>query len=235
MISFEQVSKSFNSIEALSNFNLEIAEGELFSLVGPNGAGKTTALRILMGALRPTRGEVYVKGRSISEKPVEAKKIMGYLPEEPNLYERMNPREYLEFFSEVYGQGRRRIAPLLEQVGMENRAEVKISTFSKGMRQRVAIARALLHRPEILILDEPTMGLDPITARELREFIAGRRGKNTVLMCTHYLFEAQEMADRIGILDHGQLVAMGSMEELRKKTGRESLEDIFFHCVRGKV
>jgi len=233
MISFNQVSKNFNSLRALKDFNLEVEGGELFALVGPNGAGKTTALRILMGAIRPTRGKVYVKGRDVFRDSIEVKRIMGYLPEEPSLYERMTPREYLKFFSRLYGRGEERIDELLERVGMEDKAEIKISTFSKGMRQRIAISRTLLHKPEILILDEPTMGLDPITARELREFVAGMRGKRTVLLCTHYLFEAQEMADRIGILDHGRLIEVGRMEELREKSGKQNLEEIFFYYVRG--
>ncbi len=233
MILFRDVSKSFGDLEALIDLNLRISKGELFALVGPNGAGKTTALRILMGALRPSKGEVFVKGRSLFREPLEAKRIMGYLPEEPNLYERMTPREYLRFFSELYGIDYNKIDPLLEQVGMLDKADIKISTFSKGMRQRIAIARALLHDPEILILDEPTMGLDPITARELREFIAAQKGEKTVLLCTHYLFEAELLADRVGILSKGRLAAIGTLEELKRKSGKQSLEDIFFYFVRG--
>ncbi len=233
MILFREVSKNFGKLEALKDFNLNISDGELFALVGPNGAGKTTTLRILMGALRPSSGEVFVKGKSLLREPIEAKRIMGYLPEEPNLYERMTPREYLRFFSDLYGAGRERIDYLLEQMGMIEKADIKISTFSKGMRQRIAISRTLLHDPEIIVLDEPTMGLDPITARELREFIAEQKGRKTVLLCTHYLFEAELLADRIGILNNGRLVAIGTPDELRKESGKDNLEDVFFYFVRG--
>ncbi len=232
MIEFQRVSKHFGRVKALDNLNLKIEEGELFALVGPNGAGKTTALRLLMGALKPSAGRVIVKGMDVQKKPVEVKKIMGYLPEEPNLYERMTPRGYLRFFAQLYGRGEDRIDELLDMVGMLDKADVKMFTFSKGMRQRIAIARALLHDPEILILDEPTMGLDPITARELREFISGEKGRRTILLCTHYLFEAEMLAHRIGILNRGKLVACDSLENLQKESGMQSLEDIFFYYVR---
>jgi ABC-2 type transport system ATP-binding protein len=242
MIEFERVTKRFGSLTALRELTLSIAKGEIFGLVGPNGAGKTTAIRILCGALRPSSGRVLVAGMEVGKRSLEVKRLIGYLPEEPNLYERMTPKQLLRFFASLYGveDAEARIEELLAMVGMQDKADVRIATFSKGMRQRIAIARALLHDPEILILDEPTMGLDPLTAREIREFIASLRGRKTVLLCTHYMPEAEQLCNRLGILQRGELVALGEPEKLKaelKKEGYESptLEDVFLKYTRGVV
>ena len=240
MIRFERVTKRFQKITALSELTLEVKRGETFGLVGPNGAGKTTAIRILCGALKPTSGRVFVAGMDVSERGSEVKRLIGYLPEEPNLYERMTPKQLLRFFASLYEveDADARIEELLALVGMEEKADVRIATFSKGMRQRISIARALLHDPEILILDEPTMGLDPLTAREVREFIASLNGKKTVLLCTHYMPEAEQLCDRVGILHRSRLVALGSPAELKAELAREgwespTLEDVFLRYTRG--
>ncbi len=240
MIQFERVTKRFQNITALSELTLSIKKGEIFGLVGPNGAGKTTAIRILCGALKPTSGRVTVAGMDVGERGTEVKRLIGYLPEEPNLYERMTPRQLLRFFASLYEveDAEARIEELLTLVGMEEKVDVRIATFSKGMRQRISIARALLHDPEILILDEPTMGLDPLTAREIREFVASFNGRKTVLLCTHYMPEAEQLCDRVGILHRGRLVALGSPEQLKaelEQDGWESptLEDVFLRYTRG--
>lgn len=240
MIHFERVTKKFHDITALQELTLSVRKGEIFGFVGPNGAGKTTAIRILCGALKPTSGKVTVAGMDVTERSTEVKRLIGYLPEEPNLYERMTPRQLLRFFASLYGvaDADTRIDELLALVGMQEKADVRIATFSKGMRQRISIARALLHDPEILILDEPTMGLDPLTAREIREFIASFNGKKTVLLCTHYMPEADLLCDRVGILLSGKLVALGEPEQLKAelvKEGYESptLEDVFLRYTRG--
>jgi len=240
MIRFERVTKRFQKITALRELTLEIKRGETFGLVGPNGAGKTTAIRILCGVLKPTSGRVFVAGMDVSERSSEVKRLIGYLPEEPNLYERMTPRQLLRFFASLYEveDADARIEELLALVGMEEKADVRIATFSKGMRQRISIARALLHDPEILILDEPTMGLDPLTAREVREFIASLNGKKTVLLCTHYMPEAEQLCQRVGILHRGKLVVLGSPAELKAELAREgwespTLEDVFLRYTRG--
>ncbi len=233
MIEIENLTKKFGSITAVEKLSLKIRRGELFGLAGPNGAGKTTVVRILCGALKPSEGTIRVNGLNMLSDGERIKSMIGYLPEEPNLYERMSARKFLEFFAELYGvNGRRRIAELLDAVGID-RADSKIATFSKGMRQRLAIARALLHDPEILILDEPTMGLDPLSARMLRQFVAEQKGKKTILMCTHYMNEADELCDRIGILNSGRLVALGAPGELKRSAYAANLEDAFIHFVKG--
>lgn len=217
MIEFEGVRKNYGSFHALRGLSFNIEKGEIFGLVGPNGAGKTSAIRLLCGALKPTSGRVLVKGMDVQKRGIDVKRIIGYLPEEPSLYEQMTPRQLLDFFSSIYGieNPKGRINLLLQQMGMLEKAEIKIKTFSKGMRQRIAICRALLHDPEILVLDEPTMGLDPITARELRGFISTLKGKKTVVLCTHYMQEAEELCDRVGILVGGNLAAVAGVRELK--------------------
>ncbi|MGZ7119743.1 MAG: ABC transporter ATP-binding protein, partial [Methanobacterium sp.] len=165
MITISSLTKYFAKIKALDNLNLEIEKGELLGLIGSNGAGKTTAIRIICGILKPDQGDVLVGGYSVLKDPIRVKSMIGYLPEEPNLYERFKARDLLKYFGELYGVPAEgldeRVNELLKLVGMDKRAEHRINTFSKGLRQRIGIARALIHDPEIIIFDEPTMGLDP--------------------------------------------------------------------------
>ncbi len=237
MIEIANLSKKFGKVTALDGINLRIKEGELFGIVGPNGAGKSTIVRILCGALRPSTGTIRVNGYDILHDPIKVKSSIGYLPEEPNLYERLTARELLEFFGNLYdvkdlGE---RIKELLNFVGLTDRADYKISTFSKGMRQRLAIARTLLNDPPFLILDEPTMGLDPGSAKSIREFIYNQKRKKTILLCTHYLDEAEELCDRMAILDHGKIVVVGTPDELKKEVAKAdyskdpTLEDAFVY------
>ncbi len=237
MIEIANLSKKFGKVTALDGIGLRIKEGELFSIVGPNGAGKSTIVRILCGALRPSKGTIRVNGYDILRDPIKVKSSIGYLPEEPNLYERLTARELLEFFGNLYGVKDlgERITELLNFVGLTDRADYKISTFSKGMRQRLAIARTLLNDPPFLILDEPTMGLDPGSAKSIREFIYNQKRKKTILLCTHYLDEAEELCDRMAILDHGKIVVVGTPDELKKEVAKAdyskdpTLEDVFVY------
>ncbi len=186
MIEIVNLEKRFNNFLALNKISLKIYKGECFGLVGPNGAGKTTLLRILCGALKPTKGDIMINGYDIKKNEIKVKSMIGYLPEEPNLYERLTARSFLSFFAELYGIENKedKIKKLLKFFGLYERANDKISTFSKGMRQRLAIARALIHNPKILLLDEPTMGLDPSNAMLLRNYIRKLRGKKTILLST---------------------------------------------------
>ncbi len=234
MILFERVSKRFGRITALEDVDFRVRRGEVFGLLGENGAGKTTALRILCGVLKPSSGRVVVNGVEVSREPKRVRRMIGYLPEEPSMYERMSAEGLLRFFAGLYGveDADERIGRLLDMVGLGERAHSKISTFSKGMRQRLSIARALLHEPEVLVLDEPTSGLDPLSARELRRLIAKMSERRTVVLCTHYLQEAEELCHRVGILHRGRLAACGTPEELRRglrEHGVEAptLEDVF--------
>ncbi len=221
MIKISSLSKYFGKIHALDNLDLEINKGELLGIIGPNGAGKTTAIRIICGILKPDSGDVVVNGYSVLKDPIMVKSMIGYLPEEPNLYERFKARDLLRYFGELYGVPKdnlnNRINELLELVGMENRAEHRINTFSKGLRQRIAIARALIHDPQIIIFDEPTMGLDPATSLAIRGFIENLKGEKTIVLCTHYMDEADTLCDRVAILNGGKVRDMGTPEYLKAK------------------
>lgn len=221
MVKMDSLNKSFGKIKALNNLNLEIKKGELLGLIGPNGAGKTTAIRITSCILKPDSGDIMVDGMSIFDQPIAIKSMIGYLPEEPNLYERFKAKDLLRYYAELYGVPKKDIDPrideLLELVGMSGRSQDRINTFSKGLRQRIGIARALIHDPEILIFDEPTMGLDPATAHNIREFIRDLKGNKTVILCTHYMDEADLLCDRVAILDQGRIIDVGTPEYLKSK------------------
>lgn len=221
MININSLTKYFGKIHALDNLNLDIKKGELLGIIGPNGAGKTTAIRIICGILRPDSGDVVVDDYSVLKDPVKVKSMIGYLPEEPNLYERFKARDLLRYFGELYGVPKDklndRISELLELVGMEKRADHRINTFSKGLRQRIGIARALIHDPPIIIFDEPTMGLDPATSLAIRGFIEGLKGEKTIILCTHYMDEADALCDRVAILNSGKIRDLGTPEYLKAK------------------
>ncbi len=233
MIKINSLNKSFGRISALENLNLEIKKGELLGLIGPNGAGKTTAIRIICCILQPNSGEVTVGGYSIHHHQIKIKSMIGYLPEEPNLYERFKARDLLKYFGELYGVPKNtideRIDELLELVGMSHRADDRINTFSKGLRQRIGIARALIHDPEVIIFDEPTMGLDPATSRAIRNFIKELKGSKTVILCTHYMDEADLLCDRVAILNQGKIHDMGTPEYLKEKIHGDIILQIRVH------
>ncbi|WP_414469928.1 ABC transporter ATP-binding protein [Methanobacterium sp. ACI-7] len=221
IIHISSLTKYFGKIHALDNLNLEIKKGELLGLIGSNGAGKTTAIRIICGILKPDYGDVVVGGHSVLRDPIRVKSMIGYLPEEPNLYEQFKARDLLRYFGELYGVPKEkiddRIHELLELVGMKDRADHRINTFSKGLRQRIGIARALIHDPDIIIFDEPTMGLDPATSLSIRSFIEGLKGEKTIILCTHYMDEADALCDRVAILNRGKIRDMGTPDYLKEK------------------
>jgi ABC-2 type transport system ATP-binding protein len=230
LISIEALSKSFGRIKALNNLNITIKRGELLGIIGPNGAGKTTAIRIVCCILKPDQGDVIVDGLSIHKEPLQIKSKIGYLPEEPNLYERFKARDLLKYFGELYGVPKSELNPrideLLELVGMSNRAEDRINTFSKGLRQRIGIARALIHDPAVIIFDEPTMGLDPATSQNIRRFIQELKGEKTMILCTHYMEEADQLCDRVALIDQGEVKDIGTPEYLKSKVHGEIILDI---------
>jgi len=229
MITFDRVTKKFGDIIALNEFTINIKKGELFGLVGPNGAGKTTAIRLACGILHPTSGKIIIDGQDIEKNPSSVKRKIGYLPEEPNLYIRPTARELLEYFADLYGKGRERIDELLNLVGLSERADSPISTFSKGMRQRLALARSIVHDPEIMVFDEPTMGLDPATSVKVRDFIASlKKEEKTIILCTHYMEEADMLADRIGFLNSGRIVSVGTPLELKNMLKKDNIYEIIF-------
>ncbi len=221
MIKIDSLNKSFGRIKALDDLNLEINRGELIGIIGSNGAGKTTAIRMVCCILKPDSGDIIIDGYSIHKDPITIKSMIGYLPEEPNLYERFKAKDLLRYFAELYGVPKNeideRIKTMLDLVGMTHRADDRINTFSKGLRQRVSVARALIHDPEIIIFDEPTMGLDPATANSIREFIRNLKGKKTIILCTHYMEEANLLCDRVAILNNGKILDVGTPTYLKSK------------------
>jgi ABC-2 type transport system ATP-binding protein len=239
LIQFIDLKKSYGSVVALDHVNLEIKSGEIFGIAGPNGAGKTTLVRILCTALRPDHGTVLVNGLDVKKKELEVKKLIGYLPEEPNLYERLTARRFLDFFGELYGvkSRRERIQEVLELVDLSDRAENRISTFSKGLRHRLSLARAILHDPLILVLDEPTMGLDPAVASHIRELVYDMRGEKTVIICTHYMEEAEKLCDRMAILNRGSVAVIDTPGGIKERAAKDlerdmSLDEAFVFFTR---
>jgi ABC-2 type transport system ATP-binding protein len=222
-------------VEAVRGLDFEVQRGELFGLLGPNGAGKTTTIKMLITLLLPTAGEARVLGYDVATQPREIRKRIGYVfGGDKGLYERLSALDNLRYFAELYGvtgaAQKRRIGELLELVGLEGREKERVEGYSRGMRQRLHIARGILHDPEVVFLDEPTIGVDPVGARELRQTIAGlvTAGK-TVLLTTHYMFEADSMCDRIAVIAKGRLVGFGTPAELKRgvSDGRVTEIEVF--------
>ncbi len=240
MIRFVTLRKLYGPIVAVNDLDFEIPQGSVFGFIGPNGAGKTTTIRLMMGLIAPTSGTVMLGGHDIGREPEAAKAITGYLADHPFLYDKLTGSEFLRFVGGLYGiDGReleRRATALLEQFNLLDRAEELTETFSHGMKQRLALAAALIHRPRILVLDEPLVGLDPLGAIALRRLLTQLSTEGiTIFLSTHSLGVAEELCDQIGILDRGCLIARGSLRELRARAAgggdgdgaNASLESVF--------
>jgi ABC-2 type transport system ATP-binding protein len=213
--------KLYGTAVAVDGLDLTIDAGQVFGFIGPNGAGKTTTIRMMMGLLAPTSGTVLLGGHDIAREPEAAKAITGYLADHPFLYDKLSGREFLRFVGGLYAIDDRtlehRTMELLDRFGLADRADELTETYSHGMKQRLALASALLHRPRILVLDEPMVGLDPQGAVELRRLVAELSATGiTIFLSTHSLGVAEALCDRIGILDRGRLVALGSLDDLRR-------------------
>jgi sodium transport system ATP-binding protein len=220
------------SVEALRGVELECRYGEVYGLLGPNGAGKTTTLRILATILAPTSGSALVAGVDVAAEPLEARRRLGFLSASTGLYARLTPRETLRYFGALHGLPRARLEARIEELivtfGLASFADRRCEALSSGQRQRTSIARAVLHDPPVLILDEPTTGLDVLATGDMIEFIAARRTAGTcVLFSTHVLSEAERLCDRIGVIDGGRLLAAGTLDELRAATGETYLDRVF--------
>lgn len=222
------------STPAVDDLSLTVRAGELYALLGPNGAGKTTTLRMVAGLLKPDAGSIEVFGVDALADPPAAKQMIAWAPDEPMLYDRLTPMEYLEFVAGLWGvdakAARTRAEALLRWLGLWDQRAQRCESFSRGMKQKAALAGALIHDPRLLILDEPLTGLDAAAARQVKDVLHDRvRAGGTVILTTHILEVAERMADRIGILQRGRLVAEGGMEELRAKAGERqgTLEDVF--------
>jgi ABC-2 type transport system ATP-binding protein len=223
MISACGLTKNFNGFVALDGVSFELRDNEILGVIGHNGAGKTTLLRIMTGLVPPTRGGLSINGIDVVGDPVGLKKILGYLPEDSHLYETMTVRSYLTFFGEIYGMAGEAIQEktdaLLGTLALEA-GQKKIGELSKGMKRKVAIARSLLHDPAILIYDEPSSGLDPMTSRTIIEFLKDlRKQRKTIVFSAHNLYQVEEVCDRVMILRRGKEVACGSIRELREMFG----------------
>ena len=231
------VSKSFDR-PAVDALDLTIYGGEFYALVGPNGAGKTTTLRMVVGLLQPDAGSVRIGGIDALSDPVAAKQITAWLSDEPMIYDKLTPYEYLEFVAGLWridpAIAQTRARELIGWLGLEPHAHGRCEGFSRGMRQKVALAGALVHDPNVIILDEPLTGLDAGTARQVKDVLRARvREGGTVIMTTHILEVAERMADRIGVIARGRLIAEGTLDDLRRQTGETatSLEDTFLTLV----
>ena len=225
------LSKSFGR-PAVDGLDLEVRRGELYALLGPNGAGKTTTLRMVTGLLAPDAGRIEVLGIDLAQAPREAKRRMAYLPDDPMLYGKLKPTEYLEFVAGLWGVEARAAEPrareLLDWLDLSPHAHELTEGFSRGMKQKLALAGALIHEPELLILDEPLTGLDAAAARQVKDLLLSHVAKGgTVILTTHILEVAERLAQRIGIIREGRLIAEGTLAELRERTSGGSLEDVF--------
>ncbi|MGB8213228.1 MAG: ABC transporter ATP-binding protein [Anaerolineales bacterium] len=232
--------KRYGDKVAVNNVSFNVQAGEVFGFLGPNGAGKTTTIKIIVGLLRPTSGTVRVAGYDVQAQPLQAKAASGYVPDTPNLYAKLTGRELLRFVGELYSLERPRVAQrteeLLRVLDLADVADNTIDSYSHGMQQKASLAAALMHDPKVLVLDEPTVGLDPKSARLIKDILRQMANRGAaVFLSTHILEIAERMCDRIGIIDKGELVAVGSMSELRSlgKAGEVSLEDIFLGLTGG--
>jgi ABC-2 type transport system ATP-binding protein len=231
MIQLENVTKRYHDYTAVTNLSLEVGEGEIVGLIGHNGAGKSTTLKMIAGLIEPSEGKVRVMGRDMYKNGVSAKRQIGYLPEESPLYDNLSARQYLLFFSELYGMPRKkamaRIDSLLDSLALHQKDKLT-GEYSKGMKRKTAIARTILHDPQLLILDEPNSGLDPLTSFFIIHYLKSlkQEGK-TIILSAHNLFHVEYICDRVAIIKNGQLVVFDKMDAIRSSLGRREYQVVF--------
>ena len=232
-IEVKDLTRDYNSVRAVDGIYFMVDEGEIFGFLGPNGAGKTTTIRMLTGQLRPTSGSARVMDCDVVADRQQLKPQIGVVFESQNLYERLSGRENLNFYARLYRVDKSRVDRVLNQIGLVKRAKDKVNTYSNGMKQRLLIGRALLHEPLVLFLDEPTRGLDPNIARDIRQNVAElAQAGMTIFLTTHYMEEADQLSDRVAIIDQGRIVALDEPEVLKaeySKNDGTTLEDVFVH------
>ena len=240
LIETRSLVKRYGDKIAVDDISFEVRAGEIFGFLGPNGAGKTTTIKTIVGLLRPSSGSVRVAGYDVQLQPLQAKAASGYVPDTPNLYAKLTGRELLRFVGDLYDLDRKlaaqRVEDLLRMFDLTGAANDTIDSYSHGMQQKTALAAALVHDPKVLVLDEPTVGLDPKSARLIKDILRQMAERGTaVFLSTHILEIAERMCDRIGIINQGKLIAAGTMDELRAlgRTGETSLEDIFLSLTGG--
>ncbi len=241
MIKLNNLTKHFGPVEAVKGISIEIPKGELFCFLGPNGAGKTTTIKMLVGLLRPTSGSIRIAGIDVQEDPVAAKRLIGYIPDMPFLYERLTAEEFFRFTGDLYDvpgdEVDRRLVSSFTQFGLFDQRNVLVKDYSHGMRQRLIYCATFLHDPAVIFIDEPLMGLDPYTIRLIKNLLVAKaRAGVTIFLTTHILALAQDIADRVGIILDGRVVALGTVEQLAAQSGVSgSLEDIFLSLTGASI
>ena len=231
MLKIDNLSKNYNTTNAVNNLNLVIPEGTIFGFIGPNGAGKTTTIKLISTLIQPTSGKIFIKDLEVVKDPMQVKKLIGYIPDTPFLYEKLTGREFMEFAGEVFNINRKivdeRIKEINQFIGFGDWIDTLIESYSHGMRQRIVIGTAFIHDPYILLVDEPLVGLDPLSAKRVKELFKAHSAKgNIVFISTHTLTLAEEIGDLGGVIHHGELIYFGNPHEITKNKNR-SLEDVF--------
>jgi len=240
MIKLNNLTKMYRGFRAVDNLNLEIKKGVIFGFLGPNGAGKTTTIKMMAGVLKPTQGQVLIDGIDIAHDPSEAKRRIGFVPDQPFVYEKLTGREFLQFVAGLYGLNHSQslngnMARLLELFELSHWSDELIESFSHGMKQRLIMCAALLHEPKVIVVDEPMVGLDPKAARLVKDIFRKQAQKGrTIFMSTHSLEVAQEVCQEIAIIQAGKIIATGTAEDLKRQAGVDgSLENIFLKLTEG--
>lgn len=230
-IEVQNLIRDYNGLRAVDKISFEVDSGEIFGFLGPNGAGKTTTIRVLTGQLRPTSGYARVMGCDVVYEREQLKPQIGVVFEHQNIYERLSAYDNLHFYARLYRVKREHITEVLDQVGLADRADDKIKTYSNGMKQRLLIARATLHKPKALFLDEPTKGLDPNVSRDIRAIVTELADQGmTIFLTTHYMEEADQLSDRVAIINQGHIIALETPDNLKVEYGHDNsttLEDVF--------
>lgn len=228
----KELRKHFGKTWALKNLNIELDPGEIFVLLGPNGAGKTTTLKLIAGLFHPTHGDIYIKGINLAEEPLKAKRLTGYIPDEPFIYNKLTGREFINFIAGIYDinkdQYESRMDALLRKLDIGKWIDDFSETYSHGMKQKVIMCQLFLHNPDLILIDEPLVGLDPKSSKSVREiFLELKAQGKTLFICTHTLSFAKEIASKIGIINKGELKFIGALSELSEISGKKDIEQIY--------
>ncbi len=241
MIEIEHLDKRFGTVHAVRDLTLSVPAGEVFAFLGPNGAGKTTTLKMLTGLIRPTSGRIRIGGWDIAQNPIEARRIIAYIPDTPFLYDRLTATEFYHFVGTLYGMNRTTIEREREAAfaffGLSGHAAALVKDLSHGLRQRLVYAASFLHQPRVLFIDEPLIGLDPHSIRAIKRLLREKAAAGmTIFLTTHILSLAEDTADRIGIIHEGRLIAVGPLDELRTRSGtRGDLEEVFLRLTGEEI
>jgi ABC-2 type transport system ATP-binding protein len=239
-IVIDNLTKKFEDLTAVDGLSLTVGKSELFGLLGPNGAGKTTTINVLSGLLKPTSGSVSVGGYDVTKEPGEVKKIIGVCPQDTAVFSYLTGRENVELFGNLHSMPKEKLKKktdeLVEKMGLVNDSKRRVGKYSGGMRRRINLVMALVHDPRIAFLDEPTVGMDPQSRRAVWNFIKELKIQNkTVILTTHYMEEAEELCDRVGVIDYGKLIALGVPEQLKAKFKAKNLEEVFIQLTGRRI